>query len=146
MLQLKKVKIDGIFSMLLIILLSVPQGSVLGPLFFLLFINDMVILMKKLECVLLADDTILSKSGHDLDEIMNSFNAELQFLDYWCKHNRLDINWTKTYFMFVTAKRIKLPTEIIFKDKKIEVVPSFKLLGVEIDNKLSFSQYIHFTT
>ena len=44
--------------------------------------------------------------------------------------------------MFVTAKRIKLPTEIIFKDKKIEVVPSFKLLGVEIDNKLSFSQYV----
>jgi hypothetical protein len=136
------VKIDGIYSMLLSILLSVPQGSVLGPLFFLLFINDFAMLMKNLTCVLFADDTTLSKSDHDLDELVRSFDDELQFLDCWCKHNRLDINWSKTYFMFVTAKRIKLPSEIIFKGKKIGAVQSFELLGVTIDNKLSFSKYV----
>jgi len=75
----QQVKIDGIYSMLLSILLSVPQGSVLGPLFFLLFINDFAMLMKNLTCVLFADDTTLSKSGHDLDELVRSFDDELQF-------------------------------------------------------------------
>ena len=66
----------------------------------------------------------------------------------WCDFNKLDINWSKTFFIFVTNKRIKLPMEIIVDSKtvdiKVKVVNNFKLLlitidiGVTIDNKLTF--------
>ena len=63
---------------------------------------------------------------------------------------KLDINWSKTYFMFVTNKRVKLPKEIVVGSKavndkceenKVSVVNSFKLLGVTIDNKLTFVEH-----
>ena len=55
--------------------------------------------------------------------------------------NKLDINWNKTYFMFVTNKRVKLPKTIIVNDVSVEVVQEFKLLGVTIDSKLNFMAY-----
>ena len=61
----------------------------------------------------------------------------------WCKYNKLDINWSKTYFMFVTNKHIKgkLPKEIEIDGNQVQVVETFKLLGVTIDNKLNFAKY-----
>ena len=59
-----------------------------------------------------------------------------------CKFNKLDINWAKTDFMFVTNKRIKAPKEIeISAGISVRVVEQFKLLGVTIDNKLNFETY-----
>ena len=68
----------------------------------------------------------------------------------WCQFNKLDINWSKTFFMFITNKRVKLPKEITVgsklvndksEDIKVSVVDSFKLLGVTIDNKLNFGEH-----
>lgn len=56
----------------------------------------------------------------------------------WCKFNRVDINWCKTYCMFINKTRITTPNEILFDNKCVQVVNSFKLLGVTIDKKLSF--------
>ncbi len=74
--------------------------------------------------------------------MINSFTESINSLTLWCKYNKLDINWSKTFIMFISNKKITLPKEISFQDKKIEVVTSFKLLGITIDNKLNFNSYI----
>ena len=101
----------------------------------------MPFLLKKLQCKLFADDTTLYNSNENLENLIRLFKLELESLIIWCRRNRLDINWSKTFFMFCTNKRIKLPKEIIVDGVKVQVVESFKLLGVTIDNKLNFLQH-----
>ena len=83
---------------------------------------------------------------HDLNTLIKRFVDKLKVLLEWCDFNKLDINWSKTYFMFITNKRVKLPTEITIVnnksvDIKVGVVTSFKLLGITIDNKLTFLEH-----
>ena len=81
-----------------------------------------------------ADDTTLGNADKDLKTLVSRFVEKLKILLEWCKFNRLDINWSKTYFMFVTNKRINLPNEIAVskdingKDIQVSVVNNFKLL------------------
>ena len=114
------------------------------PLFFLLFINDLAFYVRSFECKLFADDTTLYLSNKNLDCLLEKFNEAIAPLIDWCKFNRLDINWSKTFFMFITNKRVSLPSTISLKNLNcdVKVVDSFKLLGVEIDNKLSFQKYV----
>lgn len=124
--------------------LGVPQGSVLGPLFFLIFINDLAFILD-LNCKMFADDTTLYLSGSDLNSLIIKFKVFLDQMFEWCKFNKLDINWSKIFFMFITNKRIKnnIPKEIKIDKCTVKVVSSFKLLGVTIDDKLTFQQYSH---
>ena len=94
--------------------------------------------LKKLKSKLFADDTTLYDFNDDLDKLIHSFVNNLNLLCEQCNSNRLDINWKKTKFMFCTNKHVTLPIEINFMDNTVEVVTSFKLLGVTIDNKLNF--------
>ena len=136
------VKYDNNISSQRQIRLSVPQGSVLGPLLFLLFINDLPFFITHLKALLFADDTTLYRSENDLTVLLELFRESIKEMIKWCTFNRLDINWSKTYVMFVTNKKnVELPNEINVDDNKIMVVNSFKLLGVIIDNKLNFSTY-----
>jgi hypothetical protein len=138
----QKVKVKDSFSDLLLNLLGVPQGSVLGPLFFIIFINDLAFLLKDLMTKLFADDTTLIDTHDNMDILITKFKKKLEILINWCKFNKLDINWAKTDFMFVTNKRIKAPKEIeISAGISVRVVEQFKLLGVTIDNKLNFETY-----
>ncbi len=136
------VKYDNNLSSQRQIRLSVPQGSVLGPLLFLLFINDLPFFITHLKALLFADDTTLYRSENDLPALLELFRESTQEMIKWCTFNRLDINWSKTYAMFVTNKKnIELPNEINVDDNKIIIVDSIKLLGIIIDNKLNFSSY-----
>jgi hypothetical protein len=120
--------------------LGVPQGSCLGPLFFLIFINDLPFLLD-LSSKLFADDTTLYLSGTDIAQLEKDFSVRSRVLLDWCNDNRIDINWSKTFAMFITNKRVQIPLEITIATVKVKVVDSFKLLGVTIDNKLSFVEY-----
>ena len=124
------------------ILLGVPQGSVLGPLFFLLFINDLAYLLLGLSSKLFADDTTIYSSGPDLDGVIKDFQTRIKPLSTWCALNRLDINWSKTFVMFVTNRRMSLPSSVELNGVCVSVVSEFKLLGVTIDNKLNFDKHI----
>jgi hypothetical protein len=122
--------------------LGVPQGGVLGPLFFLIFINDLAFFMQDLfECILFADDTTLYKSGNNMNSLINKFKSDISSLRVWCEMNRLDINWSKSFIMFVTDKRIKPLTEIEMNGSTVAVVSKLKLLGVTLDNKLKFDLF-----
>ena len=118
--------------------LGVPLASVLGRLFFSYF-NDLVYKMKA-ECKMLADDATLYDAHDDINSLISKFKKYLETLIAWCRFNKLDLNWSKTFFMFITNKRVKLPNEIYIDGVYVKVVDSFKLLGVIIDNKLNFSE------
>ena len=135
------VKFDKKISDLMSINLGVPQGSVLGPLFFLIFINDLAFLLEDIMCKMFADDTTLYDAHEDLDKLISKFKKSLEKLIDWCKFNRLDLNWSKTFFMFVTNKRVQLPNEIVVDGNVVKVIKSFKLLGVTLDNKLNFAEH-----
>ena len=136
------VKLNNKLSSTLPIKLGVPQGSILGPLFFLLFINDLPFLID-LTCKLFADDTTLYCYDQDPDMLISNFKKKIEVFVEWCLFNKLDINWSKTYFMFITNKRIKqnLPKVIDIDGNQVKVVDTFKLLGITIDNKLNFNKY-----
>jgi hypothetical protein len=89
-----------------------------------------------------ADDTTLSQSGKSLDELLNKFKINFNIITDWVFHNKLIINYQKTNIMILTNKHISLPNQIIINNNSIEIVNTFKLLGVEIDNKLRFKNYV----
>jgi hypothetical protein len=114
------------------VILGVPQGSILGPLFFLIYINDLIYYINDASAKLFADDTTIYYSDDDIGNITKKFNTIIIELLAWCTHNRLDINWTKTFLMVVTNKRIKIPPSFTFNNIEIKCVGEFKLLGVTI--------------
>jgi len=137
------VVVNGIKSSQKQIKLGVPQGSVLGPLFFLLFINDLPYYLKLFDCTLFADDTTLSLTNNSLKKLLSDFIIAGQFLISLCRHNKLDINWKKTQIMFISKKKgIELPRSIVIDGAEIQVVSSFKLLGITLDDKLNFVKHV----
>ena len=98
--------------------------------------------MEKALKKLFEDDTTLILEEESMEKLIGKIKNCLVMLDVWCKFNRLYINWNKTFIMFITNKRLKIPEFIQIDDRKIEVVTKFKLLGVILDNKLRFDSFV----
>ena len=102
------VKYNESDSELLLMKQGVPQGSILGPLLFLLFINDIVESSRKLQYVLYADDTNIFYSGKHLKDLIFEANVELQKVASCFSANKLKINQTKTKFMIFNFGKKKM--------------------------------------
>ena len=145
--RMQRTIIDGSLSDPRTLTCGVPQGSILGPLLFILYINDLPDSITKCSVMLYADDTALYFSHRDPAEIERILNMEFASVSEWFKVNRLTLNAGKTKFMiFGTSKRLTSTRELIVKilNETIEHVKVFKYLGVQLDCTLSFSNHIDY--
>ena len=85
--------------------IGVPQGSILGPLLFLLYVNDLSNVSMKLSFIQFADDTSIFIKGGSLSEIALSMNSEMKNVTEWLRNNMLTLNVTKTNYMIMTTQR-----------------------------------------
>ena len=88
----------GVQSRYLKIKTEIPQGSILGPLLFLLYINDIINSTKQLHVILFADDTNISFQHKELNSLITIINKELEQLLTWFQSNRLSLNVKKNNF------------------------------------------------
>ena len=125
---------------------GVPQGSILGPLLFLLYINDLPNCNLLSDVRMYADDTNLTFASKDPNELFSSLTHDLGNLKQWLDSNRLSLNVLKTKCLFTgTSQKISLlPSEphICLDGHSIERVNSYKCLGVQVDETLSWEAHI----
>ena len=125
-----------------IVTCGVPQGSVLGPLLFLLYINDLPNISKKLKFYLFADDTNIFYQSKDLDSLQSTVNKELKKLSLWLNANRLALNISKTNFVIFAAKNKPLKNvTLLLNNKAFAQKDHVKYLGILIDSQLTFQAH-----
>ena len=126
------------------VLNGVPQGSILGPLMFLLFINDLPLYTDNVKTDLYADDTILHEKGKSISNIKNKLQISLNNLQEWCKNNEMVLNTAKTKVMLITTrqKRVHITKEdmtLTYNHVMLNFISEDKILGVQVDDHLLFS-------
>ena len=127
---------------------GVPQGSVLGPLLFCIFINDLPLQITNsaVECHMLADDTTLQSANSSKKQIEIDLNKALCDISVWCKQNNMILNPSKSKCMLITTRQkhqlSKLTLDLSINDTSIDQVSEHKLLGIIIDDKLQWQPHI----
>ena len=139
----QKCQIKNSFSSERLIKCGVPQGSILGPLFFLLYINDLPHCLNKTKPRLFADDTNLTASANSMTDLETAVNSDLENLRKWLIANKLSLNVAKTEFMLIGSKpMIKNISDscpnVYIENIQIKQVHECKTLGVTIDQHLSW--------
>ena len=140
----------GKLSQSLDIKTGVPQGSVLGPYMFLLFINDVTCyLTEGITTNLFADDSSIYAVGKSIDEVRTKLQACIDSISYWYRRNKLKINGTKSKIMLV-GTRAQLQAlhlddfRVNYEDHKLELVYEAKYLGLHISYDLTWDNHISY--
>ena len=122
---------------------GVPQGSTLGPLLFLLYINDLENSVNNTPR-LFADDTCIIANSSSILELEQHLNLELNNITSWISANKLTLNPAKSFALIVSpkSKNNSITMNLSYQQCKIEVVDCVKCLGIHLDNKLQFKQHI----
>ena len=140
------VEYDGNISSAKELRCGVPQGSNLGPLLFLLYINDLAHVSPNLFAILFADDSNFFCTGKNVDDLIDTANTELKSIVSWLNANKMSLNVDKTHYMIFApkAKIVVKEKEIIINGSIISEVKTTKFLGVIIDSKLNWMPHIDY--
>ena len=125
---------------------GVPQGSILGPILFLLYINDLTSVSEYCFSVLFADDTNMFITGKDMDVLCHQLNEDLRNVQEWLQCNKLSLNVLKTHYMVFTPRnRVIDDIDVKIQGIQIQRVYATKFVGVQIDSQLTWKTHIEYT-
>ena len=129
----------------------VPQGSILGPLLFLIFINDLPLVLsgKVSSTDMYADDTTIYDIQADMGTLRSNLQESLTILQKWCKQNGMLLNTKKTKVMLISTrqKRIRLDTRLLsltYNEIHLQLTTGDKILGVYIDENFQWNNHFQF--
>ena len=141
-------EIDHIKSNMLPITTGIPQGSILGPLFFIIYINDFAQASKMFNFIIYADDTTLSSTLNTFndntqnDNLESLINDELLKINEWLKINKLSLNIAKSKYMTFQRTNKNIQTLTVKIDNiNIKQVKEFNFLGLIIDTNLNWKRH-----
>ena len=127
---------------------GVPQGSVLGPLLFILYINDLPLAVGLSSVMLYADNTVIFTAASNIDQLQLTLSLDLNNVSNWLTANGLFLNLKKTEYVFFGTRQRLVRSEshspLCMEGKKVNQVKSFKYLGVLLDECLSFNDHISY--
>ena len=138
------VQIEGFSSSIMSLKHGVPQGSILGPLLFVIYINDLPNISKIVKFILYADDANMIITGNNSHDIIQKFNELVSTLNSWVYENELLLNVKKTNYMIFTRKRVDDFCNITLKINNVPIERKnvTRFLGVLIDDKMSWKNHI----
>ena len=139
--RLQRYEINNSFSEWGKVLNGVPQGSILGPLLFNIFLNDIFLSLQKCDLVNYADDSTLHTSDKSISNIMNSLSHDFTILSKWFYNNFIVLNPDKCSFMLLGVDD-ELQTNVICGNETLKNSKQEKILVVTIDNKLNFATHL----
>ena len=131
----QRVKTGSTFSFYLEILRGVPQGSILGPILFNLFINDLMFFIQETEVCNFADDTTIYSCSPNFEEATLKLSNDTHLILNWLRINNMVANPVKFHIMF-------LGSNIMTENKRVKSRSEVKLLGITTDDKFSFPTHI----
>ena len=139
------VSINGHISNQTSVKYGVPQGSVLGPLLFLIYINDLNLAIKFCKVHHFADDTNLLHFSKSVNKLNKYINLDMKNLTDWLNANKISLNVKKTELVIFKHKKKKLecPIRIKLSRKRLYSSNSIRYLGVKIDENLNWKDHIH---
>ena len=139
------VSINGNKSNLADVKCGVPEGSILGPLLFLIYINDLHVAIKYSEVHHFADDTSLLNFNSCVKSINKLVSYDLKNLSNWLRANKISLNVGKTELLLFTSSKKKLDCDLKIKlnGKRLYETDSAKYLGIQIDKRLTWKQQIN---
>ena len=134
----------GLQSDLTNISCGIPQGSVLGPTLFLLYINDLYLCSTLFDFHLFADDADLFCRHKDINTLQQNINTQLNNVSLWLRSNKLSLNIQKSNFVIFhpPQKGILCDLQLILENKLLNQKKCIKYLGVFIDSSLSWKSQI----
>ena len=124
---------------------GVPQGSILGPMLFLLYINYLATVSEACFSILFANDPNMFISGKDMQAFSEKLNSDMENIRQWLCCNKLSLNVSKTHYMVFAPKNKQVADlNIKIQNTNIERVSVTKFLGVMIDAHLSWNSHIEY--
>jgi len=134
-------KLNNVHSNIVNIEFGVPQGSILGPLLFLVFINDLPD-ATNLYIKLFADDTVLCAQNFDFSALETEVNNELSKVSLWLASNKLTLNIKKSQYLVVSNKKCIPNLSINIRNTPLINCKSYKYLGLHFDEKLNWNTHV----